>query len=121
MSVVTGRPREASGLRAGLGFVGLVAVIALAFSPLLTPVEKDFTGNEGSRLSAHQHEGLSIRGSMTLREVAQATEVPVAYMIKSLKLPTSISPEKRLGPLTREYGFSMYDVREIIAEYNNRR
>ncbi|MEJ2529375.1 MAG: DUF4405 domain-containing protein, partial [Gammaproteobacteria bacterium] len=38
VSVVTGRPREGSGLRVGLGIVGLVAVVALAMAPLLTPV-----------------------------------------------------------------------------------
>ena len=121
VSVVTGRSREASGLRAGLGLVGLVAVIALSMAPLLTPIEKNYSGNKASPLSAHQHEGISIRGSMTLREVEQATEVPVDYMITSLMLPASISPDARLGPMSKKYGFSMYAVREIIAEYNNRK
>jgi hypothetical protein len=113
------RPREASGLRAGLGLVGLAAVIALAVSPLLIPVEKDFARNEGSRLSAHQYESMQIRGSMTLREIEQATGVPAAYIIESLNLPDSTSLEERLGSLKREHGFEIHDVREAAKAYIN--
>lgn len=120
VNVATGRPREASGLRAGLGLVGLVAAIALAVAPLLTPIENSSgRETESSPLSAHQHEGIQIRGSMTLREVEQATGVPAVYLIESLKLPKSTSVEERLGSLKREYGFEIYDVREAAKAYKN--
>ena len=47
VSVVTGRPSEGSGFRAGLGIVGLAAVVALAISPLLTPVKKELPNKKG--------------------------------------------------------------------------
>ena len=119
VSVVTGRPREGSGLRAGLGIVGLVTVVALASAPLLAPVVQDTSDKGASSLSAHPYEELSIRGSMTLREVAETTGVPAAYLIKSLKLPDTISVEERLGPLKRQYGFEINDVREIVKTYND--
>jgi hypothetical protein len=119
VSVVTGRPREGSGFRAGLGIVGLATVVALASTPLLAPVERD-TGDKGaSSLSTHPYENLSIRGSMTLREVEETTGVPAAYLIKSLKLPDTISVEERLGPLRRQYGFEINDVREIVKTYKD--
>jgi len=117
-SVVTGRPREGSGFRAALGLVGLATVVALASAPLMAPVEKE-TGDRGapSPLSAHPYEDFAIRGSMSLREVEETTGVPAAYILKALKLPDSISKEERLGPLKRQFGFEINDVREIIKEY----
>ena len=121
VSVVTGRPSEGSGFRAGLGIVGLAAVVALAISPLLTPVKKELPNKGTSVLSSHKYEGISIRGSMTLIEVEETTGVPAAYIIESLQLPDSISAEEQLGPLKRKYGFEINDVREIVKKYNNKR
>ncbi len=121
VSVVTGRPRKGSGFRAGLGIVGLAAVLALAISPLLTPAERDLTNKGASFLSRHKYEGISIRGSMTLKDVEETTGVPATYIIESLKLPESISAEERLGALKRKYGFEINDVREIVKEYKNRK
>jgi hypothetical protein len=116
-SVVTGRPREGSGYRAALGIVGFVTVVALAGAPLLAPVERD-TGEQGaSSLSVHPYEDFTLRGSMTLREVEEMTGVPAAYIIKSLKLPDTISKEERLGLLKRQYGFEINAVREIVKNY----
>jgi hypothetical protein len=65
----------------------------------------------------HPCEELSIRGSMTLREVEEATGVPSAHIKKSLKI--SDTEEERLGPLRRQYGFEINDVREIVKTYND--
>ena len=120
VSVVTGKPHEGSGLRAGLGIVGVAAVTMLSLSPLIAPVEKEITTREGtSPLSAHRFEGISIRGSMTLKEVEEATGVPPAYLIESLKLPHSTSVEERLGVLKRKYGFEISDVREAAKTYKS--
>ena len=121
VNVAAGQPREGSGLRAGLGIVGLAALVALAISPLLTPVERDLTSKGSSFLSSHKYKGITIRGSMTLKNVEETTEVPAIYIIESLKLPESISVEERLGPLKRKYGFEINDVREIVKEYKNRK
>ena len=121
MSVIPGWPREGSGLRAGLGIVGLVAIVALAISPLLSPVERDLSGEGTSLLSSHKFENSSIRGSMTLKEVEETTGVPATYIIEALHLPKSISEEDRFGTLKRAYGFETDEVREIVKEYKNRK
>lgn len=120
VSVISGRPREGSSLRAGLGIVGLVTIVAFAISPLLTPVERDLSKGT-SLLSSHKVEDISIRGSMTLEEVEETTGVPATYVIEALQLPTSISTEDQLGTLKKTYGFEIDDVREIVKKYKNRK
>ena len=121
VSVVAGRPREGSGLRVGLGIVGLLALVAFSISPLITPVEKNAKKANGSGiLSSHKYEDIQIRGSMTLIEVEKATGVPVNHIIETMKLPSSISGEERLGVLKRTYGFEINDVREVIRKYKNK-
>jgi len=116
-SVVTGRPREGSGFRVGLGLVGLATVLALSLVPLTAPVEKDATGEGASFLSSHRYEDMSIRGSMTFRDVEAATGVPAAYLIESLELPASVSADERLGPLKHQYGFEINDLRDAVKAY----
>ena len=121
VSVVTGKPREGSGLRAGLGIVGLVTVIALAAAPLLAPVARDTDRTGGALLSGHKYEDISVRGSMTLVEVEQATGVSASHIVRSLGLPESTSPAEQLGQLKRRYGFQIDDVREIVRKYRGER
>jgi len=127
-SVVAGRPREGSGFRAGLGVIGFITVVALAASPLLAPVQRDGnsrlppaqgdTASNGTlSVSSHEYEDISVRGSMTLKEVEVTTGVPASYIVKSLGLPDEISEDERLGPLKREYEFEMNDVREMVKKY----
>jgi hypothetical protein len=118
-NVMTGRPREGSGLRAGLGVVGLAAGIALAASPLLAPVERDVSIKGASSPAGNRDDAIAIHGSMTLRDVEATTGVPAAHIIKALKLPESISADEQLGPLRRKYGFEMNDVREIVKTYQD--
>jgi len=118
-SVLTGHPSEGSGLRAGLGIVGFITVIALSISLLLTPVEKDASGNQVSPVSSHKDAGYTIRGSMTFMEIEKLTHVPATYLIKVLKLPESTSTEKQLGQLKEKYGFEINDVRSIINDYKS--
>jgi hypothetical protein len=119
-NVVAGRPREGSGLRAGLGLVGLATIVALAIAPLLTPIQKDAPGVAASYLSGHRYEDMTIRGSMTFRDVEVATGVPAAYLIESLELPASVSADERLGPLKHRYGFEIDAVREAAKAYEER-
>jgi hypothetical protein len=55
VSMVRGRPREGSGLRAGLGLVGLLAVLALAAAPLCAPLK------ETSAVGGRPHGGMPSR------------------------------------------------------------
>ncbi|HEX2970757.1 MAG TPA: DUF4405 domain-containing protein [Tepidisphaeraceae bacterium] len=56
-----------------------------------------------------------IRGSMTLGDVAAASGIPVETLRAKLNLPASISPDERLGRLRQEFGFTMEEVRKIVA------
>ena len=118
VTLMSGRPREGSGARVALGTVGLAACLALAISPFLSPVERA----GGERAAPHPHsyqlEGLeSIRGSMTLSELEEATGVPARHIGAELGLPPGVDRSQNLGRLRRTYGFSIDDVRRIVQAY----
>jgi len=121
LSVVTGRPREGSGFRAGLGIIGLLAAIALAVSLFLSPVETNLTSNSASSRFAYGYDRGEIRGSMSLKDIAAVTGVPAAYIVKSLQLPESTSVDEQLGALKRKHKFEIADVRKIVEKYNDRK
>jgi hypothetical protein len=52
-----------------------------------------------------------------LREVAEATGVPVDHLKSSLNLPVGTSEHERLGRLGRRFGFQIDQVRRAIATY----
>jgi len=121
VSVISGKPRVASGYRVGLGIVGLISVVSLAVSPLLVPTVRD-TSNKGElSLSIRKLKDIPIYGSMTLKGVETTSGVPVLHIIKSLNLPEKLSEKERLGILKRRYGFEISDVKEIVNRYNNRK
>ncbi len=62
----------------------------------------------------------SIRGSMTLAQAAAAGAMPAAALRADLGLPDTLSVNERLSQLSREHGFSMSRVREVIREYQLR-
>jgi hypothetical protein len=113
---IKGSPREGSGLRAGLGIVGLAGLIALAIAPLVSTVETAAVRENGEPLS-EKHEDIQIFGSMTLNEVGQNTGVPIEHIIRELKLPPDIERDERLGNLKKMCGFTMEEVRETVRNY----
>lgn len=116
--VICGKPRDPSGARLALGLVGLLALVAMAASPVMSPVRHDL-GHGGGGMSRH-HSGPShefIRGSMTLGEVEANTGVPAEHILKELGLPSDVRSDERLGRLRRMHGFRMSDVRQIVYEY----
>lgn len=116
ISFVKGRPREGSGLRAGLGIVGLAGLAALAVAPLVSTIETTATNEKGIALS-ERHDDVQIWGSMTLREVEQQNGVPAEYIIRKLKLPPDTERDINLGKLKKMFGFAMEDVRHIVKDY----
>jgi hypothetical protein len=121
LTVLRGRPREGSGARIALGTAGLVALLALAVAPFLSPVER--TGGAARAPASHSsgvERSESIRGSMTLAEIQEATGVPADHIIEELGLPAGIQTDERLGRLKRTYGFAIDDVRRIVAAYRER-
>lgn len=120
LSTITGRPKEGSGLRLGLGVFGLVTVIALSMAPLLAPIENKTNSKNSSFLSGHKDQAVFIRGSMTLMDIEETLDVPAIYIADALKLPKSILLTKKLGILAQTYDFKMNDVRDIVKEYQQR-
>ena len=112
-NVAKGRNKKYQTPRMALGLVGIAALIALAISPLLTPVTQEtnvvITSDRPTR----------INGSMTLKEIELATGVPTEYLLKQLNLPVNTNKDKRLGHLRRAYGFELNKVRQIIKSYKN--
>ena len=73
-----------------------------------TPVEEE----QGVGRAA----GSTIRGSMTLSEVAEVTSIPVQTFKTQLGLPATVSGNERLGSLMQQYGFRMSHVRRVIEQ-----
>jgi len=140
-SVIQGKPGEGSGIRATLGIVSLTVLLVAAALPFLSPTEwKTHSGKPGlpgkhqakseldetdSLLNEKPYEDAvtekapprDIRGSMTLQEVEDATGVPAGHILQALGLPEDTSPQKKLGRLRKEFGFSIQEVRDIVGNY----
>ncbi len=108
LSVLRGRPRQGSGARVALGLVGLLAVLALALAPLVSPVE---------RVEAAGSDRPTLRGSMTLSDVDRQTGVPASHVLRELGLPLDVARDEPLGRLGRQHGFGMTEIRRIVEGY----
>jgi hypothetical protein len=108
-----GKKREGSGVRVGLGIVGVITLLALALAPLLVPVEPSTFTSEVGKADVKMH----VHGSMTLAEVEDATHVPRDYLIQELGLPANIPASESLRSLGGRYGFGVQRVREVVAQY----
>jgi hypothetical protein len=117
VTVITGRPREGSGLRAGLGMVGLAGLLALSVAPLLSPIETTAERSGKGVALSQKHEDIQILGSMTLSEVEKKTEVPADHIIRQLGMPSDADKDEKLGKLKRMFGFTMDDVRNVVRNY----
>lgn len=117
VKVASGKPRHYSKNRVILGIIGVVTVILLSVSPLLSPIKKEGKSEEHTTESSHESETVSIKGSMTLMDVEKATGVPASFIISSLKLPKSISVDEKLSSLKDTYGLEMSEVRDLLTHY----
>jgi uncharacterized protein DUF4405 len=118
MAMVRGRPRKGSGTRLALALVGVLGLVALVVAPFLAPVET--TDEPPHRMRSGEpgeHASPEISGSMTLREVAESTGVPVETILRELGLPDTVSADQRLGRLRREHGFEMSAVRAVVKKH----
>ena len=61
-----------------------------------------------------QDRDTQIRGSMTLRQLADECGLTIDQIREELGLPSTVSPDARLGYLRREYSFTMSDVRRTV-------
>jgi hypothetical protein len=59
--------------------------------------------------------GILITGQMTLNEVEELTGISAAEILKSLGLPANASKKEALGRLRRRYGFTLQELRDVVA------
>ena len=141
--VIKGKKKEESGIRAALGFIGLICLVVFAVVPVLTPAvetpRKEFrqaqetvqnppaeekavqvkpAAEEVQQATRHHDRSMpDIQGSMSLQEVSDKSGVPVKVLIDRLGLPEHTSPNQRMGRLVRRYSIDMDKVRDVIAGY----
>jgi hypothetical protein len=118
---VRGRASGSSGRRLAAGGFALLALIAMAAAPLFSgkqyvPRETATAPAQERGAGAHIDDEL-VRGSMTLREVAEATSVPLEHIRSSLNLPADVNPDERLGRLRRTHPFQLEDLRRVVREF----
>ena len=113
LSALRGRPRQGSGARAALGVVGLLAILALAVAPLVSPVERLEPAGPGHG----RVERPALRGWMSLADVERETGVPAGHLLRELGLAPDVSRQEPLARLASRHGFRMEDVRRIVRGY----
>ena len=64
---------------------------------------------------AEDQSGLLITGQMSLYEIERRTGVPAQKIIEKLRLPPNVSRRQNIGRLRRQHGFTLQDVRDIVA------
>jgi hypothetical protein len=113
VGVVRGRPTSASPQRLALGAVGLISVVILSLLPFWSAT------TTATRSELREQQGVasdveSIRGSMTLEQIAAETGTTVAFLLEELEFPPDTDPGSRAGRLLREHGLQMSDLRRVI-------
>jgi hypothetical protein len=56
----------------------------------------------------------SIKGSMTLLELTEATGLPYQDVLKEVRIPVDIPQDEKLGRLTKQYGLTMDSIRNAV-------
>jgi Domain of unknown function (DUF4405) len=117
--IVRGTHGDASGWRFSLGAVSLLALIALVSAPVVAPTEQATRHELQNQLQTTQEhvaapESSNLRGSSTLEEAAAEGGVSVEYLKEKLGLGSDASPDDRIGPLLRNSGKRMSDLRRLL-------
>ena len=58
-----------------------------------------------------------IKGSISLETISREWGIPAAYLIEGLKLPKDVPLNLALKELKDRHGFTMEDVRKLVADY----
>lgn len=121
--VVSGQDAATKRRRQLTGLVLLGAVIFTAASPFIAPIDaRQATvrghGPEADSVPSVEHgtSHLSLNGRMTVGEAAAVIGITVADIEAQIGLPAGVNEEERLGPLARELGISMAELRERLTQ-----
>jgi hypothetical protein len=80
-----------------------------------TPAEHEEESKITRGRLAEDQSGLLITGRMTLYDIGKETGISARKIANTLGLPHNIPLDQSLGRLRRQYGFTMQDVRDVIA------
>ena len=102
---------------AGLGFwrFSLSQIIATRGGSSLRHGAAGHDFNDAATPPGQRGVASSLRGSMTLTEVAQATGLPMVTVRQRLGLSSQVPDDTRLGWLIRDTGLTMQQVRQRLA------
>ena len=89
-------------------------VFLLALSVLFFQAPAVLSAGEGEKKVE------DIKGSLSLEAVSRDWGIPAAYLIEGLKLPKDVSLQLALKQLKDRHGFTMEDVRSLVADYRTR-
>ena len=117
LAVVKGAHDDASGYRCAVGLASLIGVVLLCAMPLVVSTQQvsrhELAGEQGSAETDASLDEHTVRGSMTVSEVAVALDRPVDKLLKDLGLPASTEPSDRMGQVLRRNGREMSDVHRL--------
>ena len=115
LNMIRGDSPKTAGPRVAAAVAALILMAGVMAAPFLSVTET--TGERQSE----SHEDPSapfaenpVRGSMTLAEVAARAEMDPAALLRELDWPADFPIDERLGPLRREYGFNLDEVRAVV-------
>ena len=128
--VLRGKPHsDVSGGRFALGVAALVLVTLLAATPLLTPSQTvprsellknlgvdEQTQRHGSEEDVEASAEETIRGFMTLAEVASQTGVSASDIVERLGLPSDTVSSEQVGRLLRAHGMDMSKLKQVVEK-----
>lgn len=75
--------------------------------------------NQGAPKSHPASQGEDVRGTMSLREIAQKTGVPADHFRQALKLDKSVALNQPVREWIHSKGMTMQDVREAAKTYKS--
>jgi hypothetical protein len=118
--VVKGTQSNASGLRFGLGFASLLALLFLAAVPVVVSTDKVSRSqlqqqrSNVKRADSPESE-IELRGSMTVAEVATAAGMSVDDLVGRLNFSGDVSPNDPIGRTLRRNEMRMSDLRQTLG------
>jgi hypothetical protein len=117
----------------------LILALFWAFYPRIPGAYEDYGVRAGAKAKQHNlakerfpvHEetifledgtvAIVISGQTTLRQVEEATGIPVKDIAAELDLTAKVSPDESFGRLRKQYPFTIQDVRDTVTKTLNRR
>ena len=112
-----------SGLKRHVAGAAAVAVLAILIGGLLWLANAAVVADAGAvRAHSREHadpasvDGPAVRGAMTLRQVAQTSNLSIDALIDKLDLPDDVDLDTPLRDLFDQHGFRMPEVRRAVAD-----